>query len=277
MRTLAILLGLSILGSLAAAQSASSPGYFIASIEPASGGECASTGYRLEASFGAGVVPERVSSTSFRLDGGFNAVLDVSVGGQVWLSGVSPLYAPLLGGTAHTIHGHELALGPATNVTIGGRAVPVSSRADDHVAIQLPAQVAPGWQPVVATNGGGTATLQRGIGILPMAETSPPAIENSRPFRITYRGTQGDLFFIAVAWMKLPFSLGVSPYHHGLELNPGTFVGLIGPFPVLDPSGVAHLDLPGVPFPRPLYVQMLGLPAANPGYQPGSFTNTLSL
>jgi len=51
----------------------------------------------------------------------------------------------------------------------------------------------------------------------------------------------------------------------------------VGPFPVTDPSGEFHLDFPGFPFVRPIYVQMLGLPTGSAGYGPGSFTNVIAL
>jgi hypothetical protein len=45
----------------------------------------------------------------------------------------------------------------------------------------------------------------------------------------------------------------------------------------LPAGGELHLDFPGIPFVRPIYVQMLGLPVSNPGYRPGRFTNALAL
>jgi hypothetical protein len=262
----------------AAAQAASSATYFLPGAELGSGGVCTSTTFRLEASFGSGVVAARADGTSTRLLGGFNAAIEAPALGRPWLTGVRPLHGPLLGSSARfTVHGTELDLGTTTNVTIGGRAATVLSRAQDHVVVTLPAQSAPGWQPVTATNSGGTAVLPKGVGVLPMVE-KPHAIEIGRPFRVTYRGTPGDIVFLAVASAKFPFTISVPPYHHGLELNIGALLGpVVGPFPVTNPSGEFHLDFPGFSFVRPIYVQMLGLPTANPGYAPGSFTNVIGL
>jgi len=272
---LALALGLA---SGAAAQAASSAAYFLPGCELGSGGVCASTAFRLEASFGGGAVAERADGASFRLLGGFNAAIEAPVSGMPWVTGVRPVYGPLLGSSARfTVHGSELDLGTGTNVTIGGRAATVLSRARDHVVVTLPAQPAPGWQPVTVTNGGGTAVLPQGVGVLPLLE-KPHAIEIGRPFRITYRGTPGDIVFLAVASAKFPFTVSIPPYHHGFALNLGALLGpVLGPFPVIDPSGALHLDFPGVPLVRPIHVQMLGLPTANPGYAPGSFTNVIAL
>lgn len=260
------------------AQAASSTTRFLPGCEASNGGVAGSTTFRLEASFGSGVVPTRAGSTNYRLLGGFNAAIEAPAAGRPWLTGVRPLYGPILGGTArYDVHGTELQLGAATNVTIGGRTAPVVSRTRDRVAVTLPAQPAPGWQPVTVTNAGGTAHLPRGIGILPMVDR-PHAVEINQPFRVTYRGAQGDLVFLAVAGGKLPFAISIPPYHHGLELNIGALIGTVaGPFVVTDPIGELHFDFPGIPFVRPIYVQMLGLPASNPGYVPGCFTNVMAL
>ncbi len=271
--TLTLLL---VVGGMASTQSTSSTNYFMPASERASGGHAASTTYRLEAALGAGVVPQLTTSTNFKLMGGFNACSDTPIAGQVWLSACLPLYGPITGGTGHTLHGHELNLGAATNITIGGQAATVASRTRDKVVLTLPLQSTPGWQPIVATNGGGTATLTRGIGILPMTDKFPPAIDNTRPFRVTYRGKQGDIFYMAVASAKFPVAVPLGAYNHGLELNLGALIGIIGPLPVTDPSGEFHFDIPGINFPRPLYVQMLGMSVTAP-YSPGSFTNTISL
>ena len=260
------------------AQATSSTNYFIPGAEPANGGVAASTSFRLEASFGSGVVADRSDSANYRLLGGFNAAIEAPTTGQPWLTGVRPLYGPILGSAGpFTMHGTELDLGSATNVTIGGRAATVLARAKDQVNVTLPLQPAPGWQPVTATNAAGTAHLTRGIGILPMVDR-PHAIEINQPFRVTYRGTRGDIVFLAVAGGKFPFAISIPPYHHGLELNIGALIGpVVGPFVVTDPNGELHLDFPGIPFVRPIYVQMLGLPVSSPGYAPGSFTNVMAL
>jgi len=259
-----------------AAQPASSTTYFLPGSEAASGGACGSTTYKLEASFGDGVVATRAVSSNFRLDGGFNAVLDATVGGRPWLTGVMPLYGPLLGGTAHTLHGTELHLGPATNVTVGGKAATVLARTNHEVRVTLPPQPAPGWQPVTVTNAGGTDLMPRGLGVLPLLEKAH-AVASGQPFRLSYRGTMGDLFFLAAAGSKFPFPIAIPPYHHGFQLNLGALLAFLGPFPVTDPSGVFHLDFPGIPIAAPIHVQLLVLPIGKPGYEPGSFTNVISL
>lgn len=261
-----------------AQQSASSPTYFLPGAERAPGGQCASTNYRMEVAIGVGIVAQLANSTNFRLRGGFNAVSQVPIAGQPWLSGALPRYGPYLGGTTHFLHGYELNLGTSTNVTIGGRPATVLGRWPDRVQVKLPAQTAPGWQPVVAVNTGGTAHLSpHGIGILPLCETGW-AIEIGQPFRVTYRGTQGDFIYVVVATGKFPFPVPIPPYNYGLELNLGALVGLLGPIPVTSPTGEFHLDFPaGIPLVRPIYVQMLALPIGSPGYQPGCFTNTIAL
>jgi len=273
-----LLLLLAFAAAASAQQSASSPSYFLPGGERAPGGQCASTNFRMEVAVGAGAVAQLSNSANFKLLGGFNAVSDAPVTGRPWLSGASPMYGPYPGGTTHFLHGHELALGAATNVTIGGHAATVVNRWPDRVQITLPAQSSPGWKPVTAVNTGGTAHLSpHGIGILPMCETGW-AIEIGQPFRVTYRGTPGDIVLVAVTSDKLPSVLPIPPYNYGFELNLAAIVGLIGPFPATSPTGELHLDFPaGIPLIRPMYVQMLGLTTGSPGYQPGCFTNTISL
>ena len=277
-RCMILMILLALAAAASAQQSASSPSYFLPGGERAPGGQCASTNFRMEVAVGAGAVAQLSSSANFKLLGGFNAVSEAPVAGQPWLSGAAPMYGPYLGGTTHFLHGHELALGAATNVAIGGHAATVINRWPDRLQVRLPAQSSPGWKSVTAVNTGGTAHLSpRGIGILPMSETGW-AIEIGQPFRVTYRGTSGDVIFVAVATARFPAPIPIAPYNYGFELNLGALVGLLGPFPVTSPTGEFHLDFPaGIPLVRPMYVQMLGLPTGSPGYQPGCFTNTISL
>lgn len=259
------------------AQAASSSTYFLPTGEQSPGGACASTTYRLKASFGAGVVADLSVSANFKLLGGFNAAIEAPAAGRPWLTGVRPLYGPITGSTApYSLHGTELHLGTATNITIGGHAATVFSRARDHVVVQLPAQPAPGWQAVTATNTGGTAILPEGIGILPMLETAH-AVAPNQPFRITYRGAKGDILYLMATGAKLPVAVPLPPYHHGLELNFGAILAFLGPLWVSEPSGEFHLDFPGLPPGPPIYVQILALPTGSPGYGPGSFTNVISI
>ena len=103
-RTTVLLLGLVFVAAAAclpggplSAQPAAITNHFVVGQEAAPGGACSSTSYRLEASFGSGVVAARADSTNYRLLGGFNAVIEAPVAGQPWITGVLPCYAPMLG------------------------------------------------------------------------------------------------------------------------------------------------------------------------------------
>jgi hypothetical protein len=275
-----IVAGFLVIGLTGAAhtQAAASENHLLVAPEVATGGACNSSNFALTASFGDGAAPTRAASANFQLLGGFNAAPDTPTTGSPWITGVLPRYGPVLGSTTvpYAVHGAELALGTTTNVTIGGQTAKVTARTNAKVMAQLPAQTSPGWKDVTLTNSGGTAYLPRGVGILPMAETSH-AVEIGRPFRVTYRGTPGDIIYFAASIGQLPFTAVIPPYKHGVELNIGALLAFIGPLPVTDPSGEFHIDFPGFPFARPICIQFLGLPTANPGYAPGSFTNLLSL
>lgn len=256
------------------AQSAASRRFFLVGSEIGIGGSTASSRFRIVATLGSGVAATASASSRHRLLGGLTAATQAPATGTPWLTGVQPSHGPLLGNTAHTLFGTELDLSAAVSVQVGGRAATIGSRSNNAVTITLPTQTAPGWQPVTLQNSGGTATLPRGLGVLPLLDR-PHAIRNGKPFRITYHGNQGDLVYLAVAGGRFPFSVKIPPYHHGLELNVTLLIDVVGPFPVIDPSGQFHLDVPGVVLPRPLFVQMLGL--GHPGYAPGCFTNVLEL
>jgi len=270
----AVVLALGIAGT-AATQAASSPGHFLVGGELAPGGDAVSPGWRLTGSFGSGVTATRAVSANHVLVGGFVAGLDASVPGRPWLTGAVPRYAPYHGGLSVSLHGTELSLGATTTVALGATPAAVTSRARDQVAITVPAGLAPGWRAVALTNSGGTALLPRGVGILPMAEKNR-AVAMGEPFRITYRGFPGDVVFLAVATHSLPFAITIPPYHHGLELNPASLIGLLGPLPVTGPAGDLNLNFPGITFTRPVAIQMLGL-HTRPALGPGSFTNVLDL
>jgi len=274
--SLAVIIPSLLMPSPGFSQVASSTSFFVPGLERAPGGQCASTNFRMEICVGGGVVLQPLFSSNFKFLGGFNTVSDTPITGHPWLSGASPMYGPFLGGTTHTLHGHELNLGAATTATVGGHTATVLSRARDHMKVRLPGQTIPGWQPVTATNPGGTAHLIKGIGILPMVEKAH-AIEVGQPFRITYRGTQGDVVVIAVTTAKMAAPVPFPPYLHALEVDFGSLVDHIGPLGVTDPSGELHIDIPGIFFHRPIHVQMISLPVSNPGYAPGCFTNTITL
>ena len=96
-RTTVLLLELALVAAAAwlpgghvTAQPAASTNHFLVGQEAAPGGTCASTGYRLEASFGSGVVAERADSANYRLLGGFNALIEAPVAGHPWITGVLP-------------------------------------------------------------------------------------------------------------------------------------------------------------------------------------------
>ena len=267
-----------VLSPVATAQStASSLNYFVLCPEHANGGLSASTNFKMESAVGEGVVGKFAFSTNYKLLGGVNACADTPVAGSPWLSGTAPFYGPLLGGTSHTVHGHNLDLGVSTSATVGGFAAAVTTTAKDRLVIKLPAQSSPGYKPITATNSGGTAHLSpKGIGVLPLIELDW-AIDIGQPWKFTYRGTQGDILYLAVTAAKLPGPVPIGPYHHGFELNLGAFIGLIGPLPVTAADGTMTLNFPGFFFFRPIYVQALALPSVPAGYNPGSFTNTIAL
>ena len=65
------------------------------------------------------------------------------------------------------------------------------------------------------------------------------------------------------------------PLRHALVIDP-TVLLTVGPFPVTDPAGTLLLQVPAVPWARPVLVQAVAL-SSNPGYAPGSFTNVVRL
>jgi hypothetical protein len=258
------------------AQFASSSSYFQVNNTQASGGIAKSEVWFVHANFGEGVVAEFTSSSSFQILGGFNASTRWQSNNKPALAAVVPGFAPLFGGRSAMVHGFNLAQGTFTNILIDGQAATVVNRAPDYARVIMPFQVSPGWKTVVATTPEGTAFLPRGVGILPMADLPHPVVRGA-PFRITYRGTNGDLVYLAVSGSLWPAPVPIPPYFHGLELAFGRQVHIAGPLLVVDPSGELHLDFPGLPLPKPLYVQMLAIPQGNPGYGPGCFTNVLEL
>ena len=274
--TLGAVLGALLLTATASiAQPASSPNHFLVAETDAPGANCASAIYKLDVCVGGDFAAD-ASSKSFSFLGGFKASLDAPVTGRPWITASYPFYANLFGGAAQQIHGTEFLLGPSANVTVGGVPAAVTARTPNRIDVVCPRQFAPGWQPITVTNSGGTAHLTKGVGVLPLLETVNP-VEIGQPFQIRYRGNQGDLIYMAVTSLKSVAPAVLPPYHHGLELNLAGFLGLVGPFPVFNRDGTFTLSFPGVVFPRPIYVQMLALPTKNNSYEPGSFTNLISL
>ena len=276
MKLQAILVALSALAfaGTVSAQAASSKSFFLASSETGPSGSCVSTGFRLTAGVGSGAVPGRAVSKGFVLEGGFPATLDAPLTGRPWLTGVRPLYAPLRGGSALSLHGTELALGAGAAVKIGGKNAVVTTRTRDKIDTTMPTGLAPGWHPVTVTAGGSTTTLTRGLGVLPLLELEKPA-EPHYPFTLRYRGSKGDIVVVFVGVAKLPFAVPVSPYLHGLELNPGAML-VLNPAFVSDQNGVLRTPLVALAWARPLLFQAITI-SQNPGYKPGSFTNIVTL
>ncbi len=248
---------------------ASSQTFVMPSSETSSGGSSASTVYKLTASFGAGVVADSCTSTTYKLVGGFTATLDTPLGLRPWLTSVLPLYAPFKGGIALRLAGTNLHLGANAGVKIGGQVATVGSRGRAFINVTVPAQKVPGWQPVEVSVGGQTSTLPKGLGILPLLDIERAAIPGI-PFSVTYRGTPGD----AVVWLvsggslSHPIPLAGFGYHFALDLFTITAV--------MSPTGKTDLFIPGVPWARPLAMQALGL-STNAGYAPGCFTNVVKL
>lgn len=273
----ALVSSVSLSAPVAFAQPASSARYFMPCVEASAGGSGASTTYRLAASFGDGVVAGRADSATYRILGGFNACSVTTVTNRVWASGVDPRFTPITGGSLHTIYGHRLDLGASTSVMVGGLATTVNTRANDRLTVTAPAFTRPGWAPITVTNAGGTAHLARALGVYPMADTVPSAIESTQPFSVSYRGQAGDVVLIVVTRRRLPAAVSIPPYRHAIEVDLATIIGdPVGPFTVTDPSGVLRLDFPGIGFTRPIHVQMIGVSATAP-YAPGSLTNVVTL
>jgi hypothetical protein len=270
-----ILLATVLAAGSAAAQTAISPLYVLEVSEPAPSARSAAGSYRLDQSLGCGVVAARAASGTHVLLGGYPALLEGTLAGRPCVTAVRPLFAPLLGGTALTIHGADLHLGGSPTAQVGGVAAAVGTRRDDQLTATLPRQTSPGWKPVAVTNAGGTGTLADAVGILPMLDR-PRAVLSGAPFRLTYRGAPGDVAVWMLAGGSSPFPIPVPPFLHGLELDLATMVPLTASV-VTDPSGELHLDLPAVVLVRPLLVQAITALTTNPGYAPGAFTNALQL
>jgi hypothetical protein len=254
------------------AQPASSQVYFLLGVSFASGASCGSLTYKLDGMQGAECTALAAASATWRLTGGFAALLDAPATGRPWLSGAVPRFATLRGQAALTLHGTELNLGAAPLITIAGLPAPLLARANDRLGTTLPVLPSPGWKPIVVDNPLGTSTLPAGIGVLPLLEF-PFAPARDVPAQIELRGRQGDLFAFAAALGRIP-PVPLPPLHHGLELDPATMI-VLPPFTISDPGGVFRLDVPANPGPFTLYVQA-AVVTTDPGYAPASFTNVVS-
>lgn len=256
-----------------AAQSASSPTFFLVAGEAGSGGSCQSFLHHLTGTSSAGAPAARAVSPSYVLLGGFPAAIEAPAVGTPWLCGVDPALAPLLGGTPLVLHGTELNLGPAPAITVGGQAAATGARTNATIQTVLPPQPQPGYQPVVVQGPFGSSTLPRGIGVLPLLDL-PVAHQANVPFALRYIGAQGDFVVIGLASATSPFTLPFPPFHHGLQLDLSSL--LVLPMqPVTSPDGILSLALPATPS-ASIFFQAFVL-TQNPGWSPGSFTNIVRL
>jgi len=254
--------------------SASSSTFLLPSSVLGGGGPSASKTYKLTASFGSGVTANASASHTFKLLGGFCATLEAKLALSPWVTAVSPLYAPLKGGTKFQVNGSNLHLGASTSVQVGTQHAVVSTRGRAFVRATTPAQSTPGWHDVRVTAGGNSSTLPRAMGVLPMLDLERPAIPGV-PFDVSFRGSKGD----AVVWMlsggSASHAFTLPGFGHKFDLDIFT-VMIITTMPILSPDGTASLPLPGVLWTRPIRLQGLVL-TLNPGYAPGSFTNVVQL
>ena len=268
-----ILLGVA---ALAQGSSSSTNSFLPASSAGPAANNMQSTNWKLDASFGSGVVPGRATSANFVLEGSWLAALNGKTLGHPWVTGVSPLFGLLGVQTQHRVHGTELHLGATTSCSVGGIPATVNSRARDQLVVTLGKPTVPGWQSVVVSNGGGTSTLPKGIGILPMLDIESP-IDNagSRPSEIVYQGRQGDIVVWMLAAGKSPVVLPIPGYGYGFGLNFLTMI-VLTTTPIGAPNGRAALPLPAVAFKRPLNMQGFVFAPLSP-YKPGAFTNVVDL
>jgi hypothetical protein len=258
----------------AVAQTASSPHYFLTTMETAPGGAAQTSRHQLHAGFGSGVVPAAAGSTEFQLVGGTPAMLDVYSIGTPWLSGLSEWRGPLGGGVERTLHGTELDLGPSTAVRIGGAPAQVQARSRDQLRLAMPAHATPGRKDIEVVNDGGTMVLPGATGVLPLLDFDTPyAVGEAN--RLACWGTSGDqvLWLVAAGIAPVPYVL--PGYGHALELELGTLLP-VRLVTVSHAEGVAFLALPALASSAAVWVQGFVL-SPSAGYGPGSFTNVLRL
>jgi hypothetical protein len=263
-------LALAPLAAPLCAQSASSAGYFLVDGEVGPGGAAQSIVHQLHGTCSSGAPAARAASTGFVLLGGFPAAIEAPVAGRPWLCGVTPGDAPLLGGTALTLHGTELNLGAVPAITIGGVAAQAGARTNATIQVTLPALPRPGYQRVEVQNSLGTSTLPAGLGVMPLLDV-PVARQALVPAALRYRGALADQVVFVLALGTFPFPIALPPFHHGLELDLASLL-VLPAMGVGDPGGVLRLDLPGVASSIPIFFQAFTL-TQNPGWFPGSFTN----
>jgi hypothetical protein len=279
MRAFAVCLPLLLLAPLAAQQqfsgASSSQNYFMAAVELGSGEDADSTLYRLRSSQGSGVVVEPdASSATYRMRGGFFGALSAPLTGQPWLTAVRPFFVPQTGSPNLTLHGTEMYLGSTPTVQIGGQPASTGARFVDRMVATLPDQPAPGFQPVLVSNNLGQTVLNEGVGVLPMFYLREPADGYERT-ELRYQGTPGDMMILALGIGQVQNGYVLPGYRYALQIDPNLILAT-NFFAVLDPEGTMTLQLPRFAPTNLLRVQSLVL-TNNPGYAPGSWTNSQPL
>lgn len=250
--------------------SASSDSFVLATSIVADGRRLASASFVLDAAVGRADA-SRGASTAFVLAGGFGATLGATATGRPWLLATRPLEATMRSLAPLVMSGTELDLGAVPMVTIGGVAAAVGSRSRSAITTTLPHQPRPGRHAVVVANALGTTTLTAGIAVLPLLEVERPP-RPDEAFAVRYRGRAGDRFALAVGLSRTPL-LRIDPLLHGLEIAPLIVTDL---FAVSDASGMFDVAIPAVPVLTGILLQAVVL-SADPGYAPGTFTNSLEL
>lgn len=244
----------------------SSVTYFSEAKSDADGGTSGSNTYQVTAAIGQ-IDPSVRTSATYRLDGGFTASLGVTTNGP-WVTSAGPQYVTPRTSNIVWITGSRLNFGPAA-VTVSGVPATVIATSATDIAVRMPPLPSPGWHEIKLTNNGGTTSLERGIGVLPMMYTTSAAVPN-KAFDLIFKGTQGD----SVVW-ALGFNPGpVVPllnFLHGLTIST-SFVRILPTLRITDSSGELRMKFPAVPFLVTVYTQGLFL-SSNPGYSPGSFSN----
>lgn len=249
----------------------SSPNYFSESKASADGGAAQSVTYALTATVGQGE-PADASSATYSLVGGFIGTLD-AVSTEPWLTAARPILNKPRNPKLVWLSGSRLDLANVPTVMISGTPATIVAKSQTDVAIQLPSFLDPGWHEITYTNGGGTTSLERGLGILPMIYTDrAPAAEKA--FDIVFKGTPNDFVFWAVAFQPGP-KFPIGQYLHGITLS-ATFFRVLTPFTIPANTDEVRFSVPPTVFGIDVYVQGLFLNMnPNSGYDPGSFTNML--
>jgi IPT/TIG domain len=243
--------------------------YFSTTHSNAAGAKTGSATYALRGSIGD-QAPAAANSTTYAVAGGFLATLEAASAGP-WLTSASARIVGPRSTDLVWLRGARLNLGGAPTVTVSGRAATVVAKSNTDVAIRLPSLPTPGWHEVELKNSGGTTSLERGLGVLPILYTEGAPASNA-PFDLIFKGTRGDV----VAW-----ALGVSPgpvipvanFLHGLTINT-SFVRVLPTIRISDPSGEFRMSIPPVPFRVAIYIQAMFV-TSNRDYTPGSFSNML--